>query len=396
MVKGPLDGITILDFSLAMSGPFAAQKLGDMGAEVIKVEPTGDGEWHRTRPAANAWVNKLNSSFISFNRNKKSLSVDLKTRQGKEIIYKLIKEADVILENFRPGVMERLGLDYERVEKINQNIIYCSISGYGKTGPYANRPGQDLVLQGYSGALWNTGKKGDPPHPIPLYACDATAAHNAVEAIIAALFYRERNGEGQLVEVNMLNAIMDMQVQELSVYLTGGIAPERTEEPLAHTLLTAPYGIYKTKDSYMTVSLGPIDVLGEALDNNRLRSFTEWNDGMVHRDEIYRIVAEILPSKTTDEWIKILDEHNYWAGPVYDYEDLVNDPQVHHNEMIVEMEHPTEGKLKLIGIPIKFNKTPGTYREHPPLLGEHTEELLEKIGYTEEHIQQFLKEKVIQ
>src|SRR5699024_6264945 len=186
MVKGPLDGITILDFSLAMSGPFAAQKLGDMGAEVIKVEPTGDGEWHRTRPAANAWVNKLNSSFISFNRNKKSLSVDLKTRQGKEIIYKLIKEADVILENFRPGVMERLGLDYERVEKINQNIIYCSISGYGKTGPYANRPGQDLVLQGYSGALWNTGKKGDPPHPIPLYACDATAAHNAVEAIIAA------------------------------------------------------------------------------------------------------------------------------------------------------------------------------------------------------------------
>src|SRR5699024_12079321 len=175
MVRGPLDGITVLDFSLAMSGPFAAQKLGDMGAEIIKVEPTGDGEWHRTRPAANAWVNKLNSSFISFNRNKKSLSVNLKSNEGKEIIYKLIKESDVILQNFRPGVVERLGLDYDTVCDINKDIIYCSISGFGETGPYAKRPGQDLVLKGYRGDLWKTGKEDDPPHRTPVQACDATA-----------------------------------------------------------------------------------------------------------------------------------------------------------------------------------------------------------------------------
>ncbi|WP_096188817.1 CaiB/BaiF CoA transferase family protein [Evansella halocellulosilytica] len=396
MSNGPLDGIIVLDCSLAMSGPFAAQKLGDMGAEIIKIEPTGNGEWHRTRPAANAWVNKLNSSFISFNRNKKSLSVNLKSDEGRKVVYQLVKEADVILQNFRPGVVKRLGLDYDTVSKLNKEIIYCSISGYGETGPYVNRPGQDLVLQGYSGALWNTGKQGDPPQPIPLYACDATAAHNAVEGILSALFYRQKHGKGQKVEVNMLNAIMDMQVQELSVYLTGGIKPERTEEPLAHTLLTAPYGIYQTKDGYMTLSIGPIDVLGEALDSDRLRSFTEWNDGMIHRDEIYRIVSSILLSKTTAEWIEILDKHNYWAGPVYDYDDLVNDPQVQHNKMIVEMDHPTEGKLKVLGIPIKFNKTPGTYRDHPPLLGEHTKEILARLGYTKEEINELKESQVVQ
>jgi len=293
MVNGPLHGITVLDFSLAMAGPFAAQKLGDMGAEVIKVEPTGDGEWHRTRAAGNAWVNKLNSSFIAFNRNKKSLSVNLKTEKGREAVYRLVEKADVLLQNFRPGVAERLGLDYETIRSVNDKIVYCSISGYGETGPYAKRPGQDLILQGYSGAMWNTGKEGDPPLPLGMFVADATAAHQAVEGILAALFYRERSGKGQKVEISMLNCVMDLQVQELSVYLTGGVKPKRTKEPLAHTLLNSPYGVYKTKDGYMTLAFGPIHLLGEALDNDRLRSFTEWKDGMEHRDEIYRIVAEI-------------------------------------------------------------------------------------------------------
>lgn len=392
MSKGPLEGVKVLDFSLAMAGPFAAQKLGDLGADVLKIEPTGTGEWHRTAPAANAWVNRLNSSFISFNRNKKSLSVNLKSEEGKQIAYQLIEEADVVLQNFRPGVAQRLGIDYETIKELNERLIYCSISGYGESGPYVKRPGQDLVLQGYSGALWNTGKKGDPPHPMAMFVCDATAAHNAFEGILAALFYRERTGKGQKVEVNMLNAIMDMQIQELTVYLTAGIKPERTEEPLAHTLLTAPYGIYKTKDHYITLAIGPIHVLGEALDNDRLRSFTEWNDGMVHRDEIYRIVSEIMPTKTTQEWIGILDQYNYWCGPVYDYEDLIHDPQVKHNEMIVEMEHSTEGKLKLLGIPIRFSESPGSIRLQPPLVGEHTVEALKSIGYSEDDISR-LKEK---
>lgn len=366
-----------------------------MEIEVIKIEPTGSGEWHRTRPAANAWVNKLNSSFISYNRNKRSLSVNLKSDKGLKVVQALIKKADVMLHNFRPGVVERLGIDYEAAKKINEKIIYCSISGYGETGPYAKRPGQDLVLQGYSGSLWNTGKKGDPPHPNALFIADATASHMTVQSILAALFYRETNGKGQKVEVNMLNAVMDLQVQELSVYMTGGVKPERTEEPLAHTLLTAPYGIYKTKDSYIVVSIGPIDVLGEALDDDKLRSFIEWNDGMEYRDEIYRIVASIMPQKTTKEWIEILDKRNYWAGPVYDYDDLINDPQVKHNNMIVEMDHPTEGKLRMLGIPYQFSESPGSIRYYPPLVGEHSDEILKMAGYSSEQIAQLKQSGVV-
>jgi len=359
------------------------------------VEPTGDGEWHRTRAAGNAWVNKLNSSFIAFNRNKKSLSVNLKTEKGREAVYRLGRKADVLLQNFRPGVAERLGLDYETIRGVNDNIIYCSISGYGETGPYAQRPGQDLILQGYSGAMWNTGKEGDPPHPLGMFVADATAAHQAVEGILAALFYRERSGRGQKVEINMLNCVVDLQVQELSVYLTGGVKPKRTKEPLAHALLNSPYGVYKTKDGYMTLAFGPIHLLGEALDNDRLRSFTEWKDGMEHRDEIYRIVAEILPQKTTQEWIEHLDKYNLWAGPVYTYDDLVNDPQVRHNQMIVEIDHPTEGKLKVLGIPIRFSESPGPIRYYPPLVGEHTDEILKEAGYTEEEIRRLKAEGVV-
>lgn len=395
MVNGPLDGITVLDFSLAMSGPFAAQKLGDMGARVIKIEPTGDGEWHRTRAAGDAWVNKLNASFISFNRNKESLSVDLKTAEGKQIVEKLIRQADVVLQNFRPGVAQRLGIDYESCRKLNESIVYCSITGFGETGPLAMRPGQDLVLQGYSGAMWNIGTRHDPPLPVAMFVADATSAHMAVEGILAALFYRERTGKGQKVEVNMLNAVMDMQIQELTVFLTTGIKPVRTEEPLAHSLLTAPYGIYRTKDGYMTLSIGPIHVLGEALDNDRLRSFTKWSDGMEHRDEIYRIVAEILPTRTTREWIELLDKYNYWAGPVYDYDDLVRDPQVQHNRMIVELDHPTEGRLKVLGIPIGFSETPGTIRHYPPLVGEQTVPILESLGFSREQIDDWLDRGIV-
>lgn len=383
---GPLSGFRVLDFSQAMAGPFAAQKLGDMGADVIKIEPTGQGEWHRTRPAADAWVNKHNSSFLAFNRNKRSLSIDLKKPPARDVIARLAESADVVLTNFRPGVAERLAMDYETLSAVNPRLVYCSISGYGATGPYARRPGQDLILQGISGALWNTGRLGDPPHPCALFVADATASHLAVEGIVAALLWRERGGTGQLVEVNMLEGMIDLQAQELSVYLTGGIVPTRTQEPLAHTLLTAPYGIYETADGYMTVSIGPINVLGDLLGDDVLRSMDDWGDGMRHRDEIYRRVAQALRARPTADWLERFDEAGYWAGPVLNYEQLLADPQVEHNGTFIEIEHPTEGTLKLPGIPIRFAGSPGTIRRHQPDVGEHSAEVLTEAGLSAEEI----------
>lgn len=395
-VSGPLEGIRVLDFTLAMAGPFGAQKLGDMGADVIKVEPGGDGEWHRTRAAADAWANKHNSSFLAFNRNKRSLAIDLKHPEAKDIVRRLVAGADVAISNYRPGVAERLGIDYATLSAINPRLVVCTMTGYGGSGPYTKRPGQDLILQGLSGSMWNSGKIGDAPVASPLYVADATAAHLAVEGVLAALLWRERSGRGQHVEINMLDAMIDLQSQELSVYLTGGVKPQRTSEPFAHVLLTAPYGVYQTSDGYITVSIGPLPLLGEVLDDDVLRSFVAWGDGMTQRDEIYRRVAAAMLTRTSAEWLERFAAADYWAGPVYTYDDLLADPQVAHNGSFITMEHPTEGTLKLAGIPIHFSETPGTIRRHQPAVGEQTAQVLGEAGFSEQEIAALEKSGAVQ
>jgi crotonobetainyl-CoA:carnitine CoA-transferase CaiB-like acyl-CoA transferase len=387
---GPLAGVRVLDFSLAMAGPFAAQKLGDMGAEVTKIEPPGEGEWHRTRAGGDAWVNHHNSSFLAFNRNKRSLAVNLKTQAGRQVVYRLAANADVALLNYRPGVAERLGVDYKSLAAINPALVYCALSGYGSTGPYARLAGQDLVVQGFSGALWNTGRATDPPQAAPYYVCDATAAHVVVEAVLAGLVCRDRQGFGQEIEVNLLSSIVDMQAQELSIYMTGGARPQRSAEPLAHRYIEAPYGIYQTSDGYITISVGDLRVLGKVLGLEDIERFQGHVWEPEARDELYRLVAARLLQRTSGEWLEDLRAADYWAGPVYDYEDLLQDPQVQHNETFVELDHPTEGRLKLIGFPWKFRRTPASIRLAHPDVGQHTEEILDELGYSSEEAAAFV------
>ncbi|HEU5093650.1 MAG TPA: CoA transferase, partial [Reyranella sp.] len=213
---GILSGYRVLDCSIAMAGPFAAQRLGDLGADVVKVEPIA-GEWQRHNAAGGARGNKINVSFLSLNRNKRSLAVDLKNPEGKAVLIELVKTADVFLQNYRPGVAKRLGVDYETLSQINPRLVYVSMSGYGEDGPYLNWPGQDLVLQGMSGAMLSAGREGEPPTPAGQFLVDAVTAYTAFEGALAALLHRERTGEGQLVQVNMLDAITTLQMQELSV-----------------------------------------------------------------------------------------------------------------------------------------------------------------------------------
>lgn len=373
-----------------MAGPFAAQRLGDLGADVVKVEPVG-GEWQRRAAAGGAQGRRINVSFLSLNRNKRSLAIDLKSNEGKAVLFDLVRNADVFLQNYRPGVAERLGVDYPSLAKINPRLIYVSISGYGSSGPYANKPGQDLVLQGMSGAMLSAGRATDPPAPAGQYLVDAVTAYAAFEGALAALFHRERTGEGQLVEVNMLDAIATIQMQELSVFTVGHKPQRRSREPHAHVYIRAPYGIFETKDSYIVVAFPPLKKLGEVIGEPSFLQLEEEVDAWTKRDEVFAKTRERLKERSTAEWLEAFTKADIWVGPVYGYADLVADPQVQHNGTFVEYNHQTEGHVKTPGFPIKFSKTPSAVYRGAPLAGEHSREVLRELGYADDQIDELIR-----
>ena len=391
---GILSGFRVLDCSIAMAGPFAAQRLGDLGADVVKVEPV-TGEWQRHVAAGGARGNKVNVSFLSLNRNKRSLAVDLKVPEGKKILLDLVKTADVFLQNYRPGVAKRLGLDYEQLSRLNPRLVYVSMSGYGESGPYVDRPGQDLLLQAMSGAMLSAGRAGEAPIAAGLYLVDAVTAYTAFEGALAALFHRERTGEGQLVEVNMLDAIATIQMQELSVFTVGGKRQERSTEPHAHVFIRAPYGAFATADGYIVVAFPPIRKLGQVIGEDSFLTMDDEIDTWTRRDEIFAKTREKLKEKSSAQWLRLFAEADIWAGPIYGYQDLVNDPQIKHNATFVEYDHPTEGRVKTPGFPIKFSKTPSIVARGAPLAGENTRDVLAEAGYDAATIDRLAKDGVI-
>lgn len=385
-----LKGYRVLDCSIAMAGPFAAQRLGDLGADVIKVEPVA-GEWQRFKAAGGATGNRINVSFLSLNRNKRSLAVDLKSQAGKEVLLELVKTADVFIQNYRPGVAQRLGVDYETLSKINPRLIYVSISGYGETGPYTQRPGQDLLLQGMSGAMLSAGRAGDPPAPAGQYLADAVTAYTAFEGALAALLHRERTGEGQLVQVNMLDAIVAIQMQELSVFTVGNKPQVRSAEPHAHTYIRSPYGVFPTADGYIVLAFANLKKLGELIGEPSFADMVdEEKDSWTYRDEIFARTRERLRARKSQEWIELFLKNDIWAGPVYVYEDVVADPQIAHNGTFVEYDHPSEGRVKVPGFPIRFSKTPSSIARGAPQTGEHTRKVLEEAGFAADQIDRLL------
>ncbi|KAB0570681.1 CaiB/BaiF CoA transferase family protein [Brucella pituitosa] len=391
---GVLSGYRVLDCSIAMAGPFAAQRLGDLGADVVKVEPT-TGEWQRHVAAGGAEGNRVNVSFLSLNRNKRSLAVDLKSPDGKQVLLDLVKTADVFLQNYRPGVAKRLGVDYESLVKINPKLIYVSISGYGEDGPYVHRPGQDLVLQGMSGAMLSAGREGEPPTAAGQYLVDAITAYTAFEGALAALLHRERTGEGQLVQVNMLDAITTIQMQELSVFTVGGKPQTRSAEPHAHVYIRAPYGAFATSDGFIIVAFPKLKTLGEVIGEDSFLTMNDEVDTWARRDEIFAKTRDKLKTKTSAEWLELLRAADIWCGPVYGYADLVDDEQIRHNGTFVEYEHPTEGKVKTPGFPIRFSKTPSMVDRGAPVTGQDTRDVLAEAGYAADKIEALEKSGAI-
>ncbi len=383
---GILTGYRVLDCSIAMAGPFAAQRLGDLGADVVKVEPV-TGEWQRHTAAGGARGNKVNVSFLSLNRNKRSLAVDLKDPDGKAVLLELVKTADVFLQNYRPGVAKRLGVDYETLSAINPRLIYVSISGYGEDGPYLNRPGQDLVLQGMSGAMLSAGREGEPPNAAGQYLVDGITAYTAFEGALAALLHRERTGEGQLVQVNMLDAITTIQMQELSVFTVGHKPQTRSAEPHAHVYIRAPYGAFATSDGFIIVAFPKLANLGQTIGEPSFLTMDDEVDTWSKRDEIFAKTRDRLKTKTSAEWLELLRAADIWCGPVYGYADLVEDEQIKHNGTFVEYEHPTEGHVKTPGFPIKFSKTPSVVERGAPVVGQHSRDVLREAGYDDAAIE---------
>ncbi len=386
---GILSGYRVLDCSIAMAGPFAAQRLGDLGADVVKVEPV-TGEWQRHVSAGGARGNQINVSFLSLNRNKRSLAINLKAPEGKAVLLELVKTADVFLQNYRPGVAGRLGVDYDTLSAINPRLVYVSMSGYGESGPYVDWPGQDLILQGMSGAMLSAGRAGEAPTPAGQYLVDAAAAYTAFEGALAALLHRERTGEGQLVQVNMLDAITTLQMQELSVFTVAHKPQVRSAEPHAHVYIRAPYGAFSTKDGYIVVAFPTLRKFGELIGEPSFLDMSDEVDSWTRRDEIFAKTRERLLLKTTAEWLAIFRANDVWSGPVYSYAELLDDAQVKHNGTFVEYDHPTEGHVKTPGFPIKFSRTPCELYRGAPLAGEHTRDVLREAGYSEAAIDALL------
>jgi crotonobetainyl-CoA:carnitine CoA-transferase CaiB-like acyl-CoA transferase len=374
--------VTVLDCTQMLAGPLAGLRLGDLGADVLKIEAPGSGEFNRTHGFEDIRVAGEMTTFLALNRNKRSVAINLKDPAGLAVMHDLVRHADVLIQNFRIGTADRIGIGYQQLREINPKLVYCSITGYGSQGPYRNRAGQDLVVQGYSGSMWSVGKVSDPPLASALWAADVMTGYQAVIGILAALQARYRTGEGQYVEVNMLAAVLDAQLQELVTFLNSGRQPTRSEEASAHASIPAPYGVYETSDGWITIAMCHLPDLGEAIDDDWLRTLDRYNDGAVHRDEIYRRIRPRFKGRTTAEWLEILDRCGVWAGPVYDYTQLEQDPHVIATGALAEQPQAGGIMVRTVRPPIFMSTTPLAIRSGAPPLGAHTAEVLaEKLGY---------------
>ena len=393
----PLSKIRVLDLTQVMAGPFCCQILADMGADVTKVEPPGTGD-----QARQAMGFKLEgedtAAFLAVNRNKKSVTLNLKEDEAREIFYRLVSEADALVENFRPGVTKKLGIDYETLKEINPRLIYASISGFGQTGPYAMRAGYDLIAQGMSGVMSVTGEPGGPPAKCGIPIGDLSAGLFCAFGILTAYVAREETGRGQYIDTSLFEGALALSIWETAELWSTGRIPQPFGS--AHRL-TAPYQALETRDGYVNVGANNQRLwarLCNALGREDLIEDERFATNAGRMENLAELVEELeaaTKEKDTDEWVEILLEAGFPAGPIYNYKEVFEDPHTAAREMMVEMDHPVEGAVKGLGIPVKLSETPGEIRRAAPLLGEHTEETLAELGYSKKEIADLRERSII-
>lgn len=390
--NGALSGLKVVELAHIMAGPVCGLMLADLGADVVKVEKAPDGDDSRRMLPPD--VDGESAAFMMLNRNKRGAVINLKEPAGKEALKRLLRTADVVIENYRPGTMDRLGLGYETLREDNPGLIYCQITGFGRTGPYAMRPGFDLIAQGISGLMSVTGEgPGRPPVKVGVPIGDITAGILGAMGVLAAYTHRLKTGEGQRVDTSLLEASLTQTYWPAAIFLASGLAAQPMGS--AHPL-SAPYQAFETADGWINIGaanqgnwLRLLEVLGlgELAEDPR---FTDNAGRRTHLDALIEILTPYVRARTTEHWLAALADAGVPAGPVLSIGEALNNPQTLAREMVVEVEHRKLGKLKTLGVPVKLSATPGKVTRGAPVLGEHTREVLAEIGYSESEIDALL------
>jgi crotonobetainyl-CoA:carnitine CoA-transferase CaiB-like acyl-CoA transferase len=382
----PLTGMRVLDLTRIIAGPFCTLMLGDMGAEVIKIEPPKDGDPLRAQGVIKDGISWY---YASYNRNKKSLSVDLRSAEGKDILSELIKTSDVVVENFRPGVMDKMGFGYDRLKELKPGIIYCGITGFGKSGPYKDRPAFDFIAQAMSGFMSVNGNDGEEPLRAGIPISDLVAGLYAAFGIMSALVHRARTGEGQQVQSSLVDGLVSMLSYMAANYLAAGKLPVRTGND--HPLV-APYGIFRCSDGEVAIAPSNDQVYFKflsALGLDHLRDVPEFatNDlRMVNRKLIKAAIQEVIAQKPKSHWIDYLNKAGVPCGTAMNLSEVFADAQVKHQEMVLDVPHPGHGTVRMVGFPVKLSGTPCRVERPAPELGQHTDEILQSLGMKLEKI----------
>lgn len=397
--RGPLTGLKVLDLTIALAGPMCTQRMGEMGADIIKVEAPGGGDFSRYSTMAGVTKFGDATTFITLNRNKRSLILDLKSDAGREVLYRMVKDADVLVQNFRPRVAAKLGIDFATLSAINPRLVYGSISGYGEDGPMKDRPGQDLLVQSFAGLTMNAGRASGLPHPSPLYMVDVSASHLLTEGVLAALVARGVTGRGQEIKVSMVSAIMEMQIQELTSYMSTEAPPTRSETPQVSIWMEPPYGIYATTDGHLSLAQVDLNVLAEVIGVPSLKTLkasrpkqTDSAALMQWRDDIYNAVAAKLATDTVARWDALLTEHGLWCGPVNNYERFLNHPQT--QRYLTTMTHSKGGEYRTVAPAIRFSEQPAPALRGSPRYGEHSREVLLGAGLSAGEVDRLFADRV--
>ncbi|RDW20347.1 CoA transferase [Oceanobacillus arenosus] len=379
-MAGALENITVLDLSRVLAGPYCTMILGDLGAEVIKVEAPGGSD--ETRKWGPPFQHDVSAYYLSANRNKQSITVDLKSEEGIRIIKNLIKKADVVLNNFKTGTMERLGIDYDTLSAINPGIVYCSITGFGETGPKKDMPGYDFIIQAMSGLMSITGDETSGPQKLGVAITDILTGLYACIGIQAALLERNHSNIGQKLDISLYDTAVSSLVNIGSSYLMSGKIPTALGNQHANIV---PYQTFQTSDGEMVIAVGndrQFQALCSILAIPTISSdqrFTANPDRVMHRKQLIPILQQVLLTKTSVHWLEKCHENNIPCGPIQNLKEVTLDPQLIKRDMFIDYEHPTAGSIKIIGSPLKLSRTPVTMRHHPPNAGEHNEAILSKL-----------------